>query len=113
MWDWILQGGQVVDGSGRPARRCDVAITGDRIVAVGDLRRDCAARRLDIDGLCLAPGFIDTHTHSELALLADPTAATAIQPGCHNADRWELRLVGGAGHRSRDLGPWRPGLDVA
>ena len=66
-----LTGGSVVDGSGGPAFAADVAISGDRIVAIGDLSDVDAARTLDCRGKTVTPGFIDIHSHADW-LLIDP-----------------------------------------
>jgi len=63
-YDLILRNGRVLDGSGNPWVRADVAIRGDRIAAVGDLEGARAARELDVSGLYVAPGFIDVHSHA-------------------------------------------------
>jgi N-acyl-D-aspartate/D-glutamate deacylase len=63
-YDLILRGGRVVDGSGNPWFRADVAVRGDRIVAVGDLKNARAHEEIDASGLVVAPGFIDTHSHA-------------------------------------------------
>jgi N-acyl-D-aspartate/D-glutamate deacylase len=61
-YDLVLRGGDVIDGTGAPARRADVAVAGATIVAVG--RLDGTARRtIDADGLLVIPGFVDIHTH--------------------------------------------------
>ncbi|WP_425259249.1 N-acyl-D-amino-acid deacylase family protein [Rubrivivax sp. RP6-9] len=65
--DVLVRGGTLVDGTGAPARRADVAIGGGRIVAVGDLGKRCAARIVDARGLTIAPGFIDAHAHDDAA----------------------------------------------
>jgi N-acyl-D-amino-acid deacylase len=62
--DLIVAGGRVLDGSGRAAVRADVAVTGDRIVGVGNLSGAQAARRIDAAGQLVAPGFIDVHSHA-------------------------------------------------
>jgi N-acyl-D-amino-acid deacylase len=64
--DVLIRGGHVVDGSGEPARRADVAVVRDRIVLVGDAARAGVTGRRTIDaaGLVVAPGFIDPHTHT-------------------------------------------------
>jgi N-acyl-D-amino-acid deacylase len=79
MADWILRGGTVVDGTGGPRRHADVAVTGDRIAAVGKVAKSKGAREIDISGLVVAPGFIDVHTHDDRALLASDMAAKASQ----------------------------------
>jgi N-acyl-D-amino-acid deacylase len=79
MTDWILRGGTVIDGTGGPRRRADVAIAGDRISAVGEVSNSAGAREIDVSGLVVAPGFIDVHTHDDRALLASDMAAKASQ----------------------------------
>jgi len=79
MADWILRGGTVIDGTGGPRRRADVAVTGDRIAAVGKVAKSTGAREIDASGLVVAPGFIDVHTHDDRALLASDMAAKASQ----------------------------------
>src|ERR1043165_8580094 len=64
--DILIVHGKLVDGSGRKPREADVAIQGDRIVFVGDARKAniSAARTIDATGMIVAPGFIDSHTHT-------------------------------------------------
>jgi N-acyl-D-amino-acid deacylase len=68
-FDLLLRGGTVFDGLGNPPRVADVAITDDRIVAVGDLSGATAGVVADVAGQFVAPGFIDIHTHSDLSVL--------------------------------------------
>jgi len=63
-YDMILVGGRVLDGTGAAARQADVAISGGRIAAVGDLANARAETTLDVTGLYVAPGFIDAHSHA-------------------------------------------------
>jgi N-acyl-D-amino-acid deacylase len=72
MHDLVILGASVIDGTGAPAVRADVAIDGDTIAEVGRLASTDARRSVDADGLTLTPGFIDMHAHSDLALLDDP-----------------------------------------
>lgn len=80
-FDLIVRGGQVIDGTGGPARTADVGVRGDRIAAVGDLSDARAPRMLDAGGLCVAPGFIDMHSHSDRSLLVEGLAQSAIRQG--------------------------------
>lgn len=63
-YDLVIRGGTVFDGSGAPGVAADVAVNGERIVAIGDIAGN-AARTIDASGLYVAPGFIDMHSHSE------------------------------------------------
>ena len=81
MFDTLIHGGRVVDGSGRPPFDGSVAIAGDRIAAVGQLDGAEAKTRIDATGLVVAPGFIDAHVHGDLALLADPAHEPAVRQG--------------------------------
>ncbi|MFZ5817078.1 MAG: N-acyl-D-amino-acid deacylase family protein [Bacillota bacterium] len=63
-YDLVIKGGTLVDGSGGPRYQGDVAIIGDRIVAVGKLGKYTAAREIDAAGLIVAPGFINPHSHT-------------------------------------------------
>ena len=71
--DLVIRGGTLVDGTGSPARIGDLAIRGDRIVAVGTFPIDPRARLLDATSLIVAPGFIDLHTHSDSTILKPRT----------------------------------------
>ncbi|RSY79370.1 D-aminoacylase [Sphingomonas koreensis] len=79
--DLILRGGTVIDGTGAPGFRAEVAIRGDRIVAVGALADAAARTELQVDGLIVAPGFIDVHTHDDLSCLAEPDTIAKISQG--------------------------------
>ncbi len=79
--DILIRGGAIVDGSGAPRTTGDVAIEGRRIVAVGASRGYQAARTVDADGLVVAPGFIDVHTHDDRAVLAGPDMTPKISQG--------------------------------
>ncbi|MBM3957103.1 MAG: amidohydrolase family protein [Gemmatimonadetes bacterium] len=82
MFDLLIAGGSVVDGTGtRPAFAADVGIEGKEIAAIGDLSGSDATRVIDAAGLVVAPGFIDTHAHSEGALLVDPQHENGLRQG--------------------------------
>ena len=80
-YDVILSGGRLVDGTGAPWVRADLAIAGDRIAAIGDLSRATATTRIDVTGLVVAPGFIDMLGQSEDFVLVDGRAASKITQG--------------------------------
>jgi N-acyl-D-aspartate/D-glutamate deacylase len=80
-FDVIIRGGQVLDGTGAPPLSADVAVRGDRVAFVGDSRGRTARRTIDATGLVVAPGFIDLHTHSEMALVQDGTAQSKVRQG--------------------------------
>jgi N-acyl-D-amino-acid deacylase len=71
--DVVLRGGTVHDGSGKPGVVADVAIKGDRIVAVGSFAVAGSPRVIEVGGLVVAPGFIDLHTHSDTSLTLPAT----------------------------------------
>lgn len=78
-YDAILRGGTLLDGTGAPPRVADVAIEGDRIVAVGGLGRAAGLREIDAAGLMVAPGFIHLHSHASPEAL--PTAVNMLSQG--------------------------------
>src|SRR5512144_2257478 len=80
-FDLIIQNGLLVDGTGGPARRADLGVVGGEIAAIGDLTSAPASRRLDAARHVLAPGFIDIHNHSDIALLTDGRAESMIRQG--------------------------------
>ena len=81
MYDMVISGGRVVDGSGSPAFVGDVAIQDGKIAAVGDMQGVAARRRIDATERVVAPGFIDSHCHSELALIAKPASESKTRQG--------------------------------
>jgi len=81
MLDLLIRGGLVFDGSGAPPRKADVAIHGERIEAVERLEGAQAHRVIDASGLAVAPGFIDTHVHSDVMILGNPQHACKLCQG--------------------------------
>jgi len=79
-YDLVLRGGSVVDGTGAPALTADVALLGDRIVAVGTVPGR-GRTEIDVRGLVVAPGFIDMHSHSDYLLFEDGAAQSKIRQG--------------------------------
>jgi N-acyl-D-amino-acid deacylase len=70
MFDLVIEGGRLVDGTGGPPIRGDVGISDGRIAGIGELGSADAAQRLDATGLMVAPGFIDIHSHSDFLVPA-------------------------------------------
>ncbi|MGC9441950.1 N-acyl-D-amino-acid deacylase family protein [Streptomyces sp. WG5] len=87
MEELVIRDADVVDGSGADAYRADVVVDGGRIVSIvkeaaaAGCQRPKARRELDAEGLVLAPGFIDMHAHSDLALLRDPDHSAKAAQG--------------------------------
>ena len=77
----LLRGGLVVDGTGAPPRRADVAMRDGVITAVGTSPPDGTGEVVELEGLVLAPGFIDVHTHDDRLLLADPSMTPKLSQG--------------------------------
>ena len=80
-YDLIIRNGRVIDGTGRPGFDADVAIKGDRIVRIGNLRGAEANRVIDARGQVIAPGFIDMLGQSETFLLIDPRGMSKVMMG--------------------------------
>jgi N-acyl-D-amino-acid deacylase len=78
--DLLISNGTLIDGTGAPARRADVAIAGGRIVEVGELS-GAARRTIDAHGLVVAPGFIDPHTHYDAQICWDGAATPSSWHG--------------------------------
>jgi N-acyl-D-aspartate/D-glutamate deacylase len=70
--DLIIRGGEVLDGTGAAAIRADIAIDGERIAAVGDLKSADARQEIDASGKIVTPGFVDLHTHFDAQIGWDP-----------------------------------------
>ena len=79
-YDVVIRGGTLVDGTGAPRRRADVAIAGDRIVAVAPAIAPGSARVIDATGLVVSPGFIDNHAHL-VTLESHPLAENFVRQG--------------------------------
>lgn len=81
MFDWLLAGGTVIDGTGRSGFRADVGLVGEEIAAVGDLSGREAQHTIDASGSVVCPGFIDVHSHSEFSLLRGVDVDVRLRQG--------------------------------
>src|SRR5438445_13041596 len=81
-WSLLIRNGSLIDGTGAPARRADVAVEGDRVVAVGSGLQAEARRVIDAGGHVVAPGFIDAHAHPDPFYFDCPAAESKLRQGC-------------------------------
>lgn len=77
----VIRGARIVDGTGGPSSHGDVLVRDGRIADVGMVAAPAGARIVDADGRVLAPGFIDMHAHSDLAVLSDPDHLAKVSQG--------------------------------
>src|SRR3954454_13339676 len=97
--DLIIRNGTVVDGTGAPSRQADVAIAGDRIVAVGEGIDAGGADEIDAEGRLVTPGFVDVHTHLDAQLGWDPLPTSSCWHGITSA------VLGNCGVTFAPVGP--------
>jgi N-acyl-D-aspartate/D-glutamate deacylase len=81
MLDVIIRGGRVADGSGRALRRADVGIQDGIIAEIGTITTAKARTTIDAKTLVVSPGFVDVHTHSDITILVNPKAESAVRQG--------------------------------
>ncbi len=99
MHDLVIRGGTVVDGTGVPARRADVAMDADRVVAVGEVPKS-GRREIDATGCLVTPGWVDIHTHYDGQVTWDPL----LTPSC-----WHGVTTVVMGNCGVGFAPVRPG----
>jgi N-acyl-D-amino-acid deacylase len=124
MFDVVIRGGMVLDGTGGPAFRADVGLAGGRITVVGPLPCAEAATVVDATRRFVPPGFIDTHVHGDAAVFDSATQLAALRQGSR---RWcwartdllrdppsmhSLRQVAGHPRHRRRLYGHRPDQDL-
>ncbi|HUJ30227.1 MAG TPA: D-alanyl-D-alanine carboxypeptidase/D-alanyl-D-alanine-endopeptidase [Candidatus Acidoferrum sp.] len=109
-YDLIIRNGHVIDGTGNPWYAADVAIRGDRIAAIGDLRREHAAREIDASGRVVAPGFIDMLGQSEISLLLDNRSLSKLSQGITTEITGESATV--APQSDKTLAAMKPFLEA-
>jgi len=88
----IVRSGTLVDGTGSPPVKADIGISGGAIREIGDLSGVTAADEIDAQGLTVTPGLIDVHSHSDLTVVIDGRAHSALAQGV------TTELVGNCGH---------------
>ena len=98
----IIRNGTVIDGGGGPRVRADVAVADGRVTAVGELSAVTAEREIDATGRIIAPGFIDSHTHDDRALLSSPDMAMKASQGVTTV------IIGNCGISLSPLDPTGP-----
>src|SRR5207245_11732993 len=94
-FDIVIRGGRVLDGTGSPWRIADIGIRRGKIVRVGPLERAKCDRAIDASETYVAPRFIDIHTHSDIGIHVEPTAASAVR------QRITTNVIGNCGYS-----PW-------
>lgn len=110
MFDLILKSGNVLDGMGKASFVADIAIKDDMIVEIRpNLPKDNAIKVIDVSGLCISPGFIDMHTHSDFTLIADGRAQSQVHQGVTTEaiGQCGISCAPVCSHSSiRDVAPW-------
>jgi len=104
--DLVLRNGRVVDGTGNPWYRADVAVAGDTIAAIAPAISASAARTIDLGGAVIAPGFIDIHTHARRGIDQNPTAPNYLRQGVTTI------MEGPDGSSPLPLAPFLSGLEA-
>jgi N-acyl-D-aspartate/D-glutamate deacylase len=97
--DLIIRNGTVHDGTGAEGQRSDVAVSGDRIVAIGENLQVSASREIDAEGKLVTPGFVDIHTHLDAQLAWDPLPTSSCWHGITSA------VLGNCGVTFAPVGP--------
>jgi dihydroorotase/N-acyl-D-amino-acid deacylase len=106
VYDLILRNGRIVDGTGSPWYRGDVALLGDRIAAVGPALPGSARREIDVSGQVIAPGFVDVHSHGGGSVFEVPTADNYVRQGVTTF------IAGPDGSSELPVGPWLERLEA-
>jgi len=99
-FDLLISGGRVIDGTGNPWFKADVAVKDGRVAEIGQVSPSRAARIIDAKDLIVAPGFIDVHTHIESNILDLPAAENFLRMGVTSV------ITGNCGGSALPLGEW-------
>src|SRR6266849_4641039 len=108
-YDTIIRNAKIIDGTGNPWYHGDVAIQGERIVAIGNLENASARRVIDATGLVVAPGFIDMLGQSEVSLLIDSRSLSKLSQGITTEITGEGRSI--APQNEKTIAPQKPFLE--
>jgi len=81
IYDYLINNGWIIDGTGNPWYKATLAIKGHRIASIGNIAATQADKVIDATGLIVAPGFIDIHQHSEIHLIIHPQAESLLKQG--------------------------------
>lgn len=79
--DLIFRNARIIDGTGSPSTTGDLAISGDRLLDLGEIGNLHGEHEIDIEGRVVCPGFVDTHTHDDRVLLTDPDLNCKVSQG--------------------------------
>lgn len=96
-FDWVIKDAWILDGTGGPEWKADLGVSGDSIAAIGSIDPAQGKRVIGANGLWVAPGFIDIHTHSDGGILAYPTADSRVLQGI------TTEVTGNCGHSAAPL----------
>lgn len=107
MYDIIIEGGIIVDGTGQPRFSADLGICGEKIVCIGKLNDAEAGRRISANGKVVAPGFIDIHAHSDMGAFFAPFVTNMVRQGV------TTQVVGQCGYSLFPILPERKPLFMA
>jgi dihydroorotase/N-acyl-D-amino-acid deacylase len=108
-YDLLIRNGRIIDGTGNPWYAADIAVNGDRVTAIGDLREAHAKREIDAKGRVVSPGFIDMLGQSEVSLLLDNRSLSKLSQGITT----EITGEGGsiAPQNEKTIAPQKPFLE--
>lgn len=97
--DLVFQNCRIVDGTGSPWYRGDVGVRNGKIESIGDLSRDQAAKRIDVAGHVLSPGFVDIHSHDDVSVVYNRRSDVKVHQGI------TTQVVGNCGHSAAPVKP--------